>query len=126
MVETIIIDIRLAIVFGTIIPKPAAKAPFLVKGWGIRREEQALIYKIPNHKKPEKPYEKGITVSEFEKAYQEIQRTGFFTRKWFDRTLSKCSQEGGCNFTTIGGIFQLLGIATYSKRGVYTILPQKS
>lgn len=36
----------------TVIPKPDAKADFIVKGWGRRRGENALIYFIPNHNKP--------------------------------------------------------------------------
>jgi hypothetical protein len=46
---------------GTVIPKPAAKADFLVKDIGTRRGERALIYSIPNHQNPGKPYHKGIT-----------------------------------------------------------------
>jgi len=36
---------------------------------------------------------------------------------WFDQYLSKCAAEGGCNFTTIGGIFILLGEAYYAGPG---------
>lgn len=36
---------------GNIIPKPDAKADFVVKGWGIRRGEEALILSNP---KPQK------------------------------------------------------------------------
>ena len=56
----------------TVIPKPENKEDFIVKGWGNRRGEDALIYYIPNNKSPSKPYQKGITVSKFEKAYDEI------------------------------------------------------
>jgi hypothetical protein len=54
---------------GTIIPKPEAKKDFIVKGWGTRRGEPALIYLIPNHNYPDKPFQKGITISEFIEAY---------------------------------------------------------
>jgi hypothetical protein len=50
---------------GTVIPKPEATASFVVKGWGKRRGENALVYRIHNHQQPGRPYEKGITVSEF-------------------------------------------------------------
>ncbi|MFQ5862326.1 MAG: hypothetical protein ACE5IC_04295 [Candidatus Brocadiales bacterium] len=103
---------------GTVIPKPEAKANFVVKGWGKRRGENALIYKIPNHKNPNRPYQKGITESEFRQAHRQIINNGNFTREWFDQNLQPCAEEGGCNFTTIGGIFELLGIAYY-ERGVY-------
>ena len=104
---------------GTIIPKPKAKKDFIVKGIGIRRNEKALIYLIPNHKNPEKPHEKGITFSEFEKAYKNLIASGEFTHEWFNKNLSKCSQEGSCNYTTIGGLFELLKISKYSGLGIY-------
>ena len=103
------------------IPKPEAKKPFRIKGMGTRRGEEALIYTIPSHTR-ENPYEKGITVSEFEKAYRELQETGSLTRSWFNASLSACGKEGSCNFTTIGGVFQLLGMARYVERGRYDAL----
>ena len=111
--------IKAAISFGTVIPKPEAKADFVVKGWGKRRGESALIYFIPNHRDSNKPHQKGITESEFEKAFSELLSSGAFTRHWFNQFLSNCAKEGACNFTTIGGIFGLLGEAAYSGRGVY-------
>ena len=106
---------------GTIIPKPEATAAFKIKGWGERRGEPALIYWIPNHKNPNKPLAKGVTVSEFERAHAEIIATGQFTRAWFNFNLGLCAKEGGCNFTTIGGIFELLGLARYASRGTYVL-----
>ena len=115
-----IIDrIRDEIVAGMVIPKPCAKADFIIKDWGKRMKRPALVYKIPNHKDPERPYQKGITEKEFEEAYKQIEATGKLTREWFNNNLSACAKEGSCNFTSIGGIFELLGIAHYSKRGVY-------
>jgi hypothetical protein len=104
---------------GTVIPKPEAKVNFVVKGWGRRRGERALVYSIPNHRNPENPYEKGITESEFERAYEELRSSGKLTRDWFNKNLTACAKEGSCNYTTIGGIFELLGEATYSTRGLY-------
>ena len=95
---------------GTVIPKPAAKAEFTVKGWGKRNGEYALIYLIPNHRDPQKPYQKGITTGEWEQAYRRLLTTGEFTREWFDAHMLRCSIEGSCNFTTIGGIFSLLAM----------------
>lgn len=103
---------------GTVIPKPEATADFTIKGWATRRGEQALVYRIPNHKSPENILVKGVTISEFECAYAEIQSSGQFTRSWFNANLSRCAKEGGCNFTTIGGIFELLGLARHV-RGAY-------
>ena len=100
------------------IPKPAAKEPFRIKGMGRRRGEEALIYKIPSHTRT-KPYEKGVTLPELEKAFQELKETGSLTRSWFNESLPACKQEGSCNFTTIGGVFQMLGLARYAARGRY-------
>jgi hypothetical protein len=104
---------------GTVIPKPEAKDEFTVKGWAKRHGETALIYFIPNHSDPGKPYEKGITHGEFEQAYRQLLTTGEFTREWFNARMPRCSKEGACNFTTIGGIFSLFNLATYEGRGVY-------
>lgn len=117
----IVNKVRSFVLPGTVIPKPEAKGQFVVKGWGERRGETALIYSIPNHSNPLKPYHKGITESEFEKAYEVLVRRGEFTRQWFNDNLPACAQEGGCNFTTIGGIFQLLGVAKYAERGMYVL-----
>jgi len=70
MMINILENIFTNITVGTVIPKPDAKKDFIVKGWGKRRGEDALIYFIPNHKNPDKPYQKGITKSEFEESYQ--------------------------------------------------------
>ena len=104
---------------GTVIPKPAAKQPFKVKGVGTRRGEPALIYYVPNHKNPKKPNQKGINISEIETAYKQLVSNGTFTREWFRNNMPACNAEGGCNFTTIGGFFILLGEAEYIGNGEY-------
>ncbi len=119
---TIIDHIRSEVEPGMVIPKPEAKGEFRVKGWGKRRGEAALVYQIPNHKNPISPGEKGITESEFLKAHDELRRTGELTRAWFDKELADCAKEGSCNFTTLGGIFQMLGDATYAEQGRYEAL----
>jgi hypothetical protein len=98
---------------GTEIPKPEAREIFTVKGWGKRRGQKALIYYVPNNEDPRKPHEKGVNVVEWELAYRELVRSGEITGDWFSQNLPKCAAEGYCNFTTIGGIFDLLGIAKY-------------
>ena len=119
MASVIMGRIKKSISPGLVIPKPEGRADFVVKNWGIRRGEPALIYLIPNHQNPSKPYQKGITESEFDRSFAELQKCGELTRAWFDRSLHKCAKEGGCNFTTIGGIFELLGVARYANRGTY-------
>jgi hypothetical protein len=103
---------------GTVIPKPEAHGEFKVKGWGKRDGETALIYLIPNHKAFQKPYEKGITAGEWEQAHCQLLTTGELTREWFNVHMLRCAKES-CNFTTIGGILSLLGLAEYGGRGVY-------
>ena len=114
----IVDQIRMNIKPGTVIPKPETTA-HTVKGWGTRRDQDALIYRMPNHSNPSKPREKGITSSEFSAAYDQLIKTGSFTHKWFENKLKNCYMEGTCNFTTIGGVFKLLGIAKYAERGTY-------
>jgi hypothetical protein len=103
---------------GREIPKPEAKESFLIKGMGVRRGEDALIYTIPSHT-GRRPYEKGITLSEFSSAFSELNSSGELTRSWFNKNLQQCAKEGGCNFTSIGGVFEMLGLAIYAERGRY-------
>lgn len=107
---------------GTVIPKPESENNFTVKGVGMRRGEAALVYRIPTNNPIKYPrgHEKGVTFTEFYEAYTVLQETSSLTREWFDKNLPECAKEGGCNFTTIGGIFELLGIASYSGHGTYT------
>ncbi|WP_426178202.1 hypothetical protein [Massilia sp. TWR1-2-2] len=111
---------------GTTIPKPKATADFKIKGWGIRRGEPALTYWVPNHKSPGKPLVKGITVTEFTRAYDQLRENSSFTRTWFNINLDTCAKEGSCNFTTLGGIFQLLGVAHYARPGTYVLSSEQS
>jgi hypothetical protein len=71
---------------------------------------------IPNHSDSQQPHQKGITAGEWEQAYRRLLTTGEFTREWFDTNMHRCSNEGSCNFTTIGGIFSLLGLAAYEAK----------
>jgi hypothetical protein len=114
----IIAQIERTVAPGTVIPKPQARNDFLVKGWGMRRGQRALIYTIPNHKISTKPYEKGVNVSEWAQAFDRLVTAGEFSRSWFKQSMPACAKEGDCNFTTIGGVFELLGHATYD-RGAY-------
>jgi hypothetical protein len=100
---------------GTLLPG----TNYTVKGLGKRRGETALIYRVPSNIGPRRHYEKGVTQSEYERAYEQLVHTGEFSRKWFNDNLSSCAAEGPCNFIAIGKTFILLGIAD-SKRGKYT------
>ena len=104
---------------GTVIPKPEARGDYIVKGWGRRRGERALVYTIPNHKDEKSPYEKGITESEWIEAYDRLTETGQITRGCFRCAMAECNAEGSCNFTTIGGVFEPVEVASYAQRGIY-------
>jgi hypothetical protein len=104
---------------GTEIPKPAANAPFRIVRAGTRKGERALIYSIPSRTHPDRPFEKGVTESDLECAATELERSGQFTRAWFNTHLVRAAKEGGCNFTTLGGLLQLLARARYAERATY-------
>ncbi|MCG6258646.1 hypothetical protein, partial [Vibrio furnissii] len=106
---------------GLVIPKPEAKADFVIKGIGRRRGEEALIYRIPSHSEKAPFYEKGVTLSEFQLAYSHLRESGYLTRTWFNNNLSACAKEGACNFTTIGGVLCILGVAEYVSKATYQL-----
>jgi hypothetical protein len=118
-VAGILAEIESKIIPGTVIPKPQTRVEYNVKGWGLRRGERALIYTIPNHKTPTKPHEKGITVSEWVKAFKHLIDAGDLSRFWFNKSMRECAKEGACNFTTIGGVLELLGYAAPNDHGIY-------
>ena len=100
---------------GILIPKPFSELPYTIKGYGMRREEKAVVYTIPGRKNPNDTHEKGINFSEFKKAFIQLDTSGELSSNWFKINLPECKKEGNCNFTTIGGIFEILGLA-YSKK----------
>ena len=104
---------------GTRIPKPKTDETYRVKGWGMRRGERALIYFIPNRRDASKPYQKGVTVSEWRLACERLDTTGELRSSWFTSALPRRSTEDPCNFTTMGGVFVLLGLAARAGRGLY-------
>ena len=109
--KDILVAIRERVKPGTRIRKP--RSTCVVKGCGKRRGERALIYTIRG------VHEKGITESEWVAAFVQLQRAGEFTRSWFNDALVECRKEGACNFTTIGGVLELLEVATYCGSGRY-------
>jgi hypothetical protein len=113
---------------GTVIPKPEARSEIRIKGWGKRRGEKAPIYFIPkNSRNGDYPsrgeaqgsYQQGVTSGEWEQAFRQLHATGSFTHKWFVARMPRCADEGSCNFTTIGGLLSLLGLAACDRGGVY-------
>jgi hypothetical protein len=59
-----------------------------------------------------------ITAMRPSRPLEQLTNAGDFSRSWFEQSMPACAKEGGCNFTTIGGIFELLGYAVYD-RGTY-------
>jgi len=104
---------------GTVIPKPQSAREYRVVGWGQSRGEDALVYSIPTRSSGGKASTKPIKISDFQAAYDVLVKTGKFTHNWFEENLPDCAKDGNCNFTTIGGIFELLGEAQYGHRGAY-------
>ncbi len=104
---------------GTWIPKPQSAESSKFERWGLRRGERALIYSMPNHTSAGKRYEKGVNISEIRQAFDQLVDSGEFSRSWFQKHMPDCNQEGSCNYTTIGGLFELLEIAKHSGPGLY-------
>ncbi len=109
---------------GIVIPKPDTKMQ-KIKGWGHSRGERALVYTIPNKKDNTKLSSKRVKESDFRKTHDQLIKNGTFTKQWFAENLPECSKDGDCNFTTIGGIFVLLGVAEYAEPGVYRFVLSK-
>ena len=119
--STMIIDrIKTVIRSGTSIPRPRARTPCLVVGWGQSRGETALVYSIPARPGTKRRSTKRIPLSALESAYKILHANGELTRDWFNCNLADCAKDGPCNFTTIGGILQLLGEAHYSGEATYS------
>ena len=103
----------------TVIPKPRTDKEHRVLGWGVRRGERALVYTIPNRRNPSRPYTKGVTVSDWDRAYRQLMSRGTLEYSWFRSEMAECCKAGPCNFTTVGGVFVLLGLAERRGLGVY-------
>jgi hypothetical protein len=111
---------------GTLIPQPEAHAIVTIKGWANRGGLPALIYISPNRANPAHPHEDGINTVEWEQAYKQLLDTGEFTKKWYAHHMPRCSTKNRRGFSTIGGLFSLIGLAKYKSEGVYRSVVLKS
>jgi len=111
--------IRAAAKPATQIPKPQSTDIYTVVGWGQSRGEKALVYRLPTKSGTKKASEKRITESAFVAGFEVLQKSGELTREWFKRNFPALERDGGCNFTTLGGILELIGEAQYAGPGVY-------
>lgn len=118
--KMIVDEIRQNVPPGTVIPTPEG-ARHWVDGWRhsrrSNRQEDAMFYCIPS--KIGRPHKKSVTASEWEQAYRQLQSGGEFTHRWFGQSMKECARQGSCNFTAIGGIFELLGLARHAGPGIY-------
>lgn len=120
MNETPILErIKKATPPGTKIPKPESDESYVVIGWGISRGEDALVYELPMKPTSRRASQKRIPASAFRCAHEVLQATDEITRIWFATNYPELERDGSCNFTTLGGVFELLGEAVYAGRGVY-------
>ena len=110
-----IIEYVKAIPKGTQIPKPESDEIYTVVGLGKSRGEPALVYQIPGKSKSTKR----VPLSAFKWADEQLVTTGKLVHSDFTDAFPKVDNDGGCNFTTLGGVFVLMGDAFYETRSVY-------
>ena len=111
--------IKKVAVAGTVIPKPMSSQGYVVVGWGISRGEEALVYRIPTKTGAGKASTKRVPSSVFEAADAVLAATGEITHSWFATAFPQVHADGACNFTTLGGVFELLGEVVYAEPGRY-------
>lgn len=58
---------------------------------------------------------KKVPYEVFDQSYHQLQTSGELSREWFNNQFPKIAKEAPCSFTTIGGLFQHFGLATYQK-----------
>jgi hypothetical protein len=101
------------------IPKPDKSKPYVVVGLGTKNGKPALEYMIPPKCPDAKPNKKKILRDEWEHACEHIERDGVYTRQtWAERFPTQAS-SCPCNFTTIGGLLEVAGLARRNALGSY-------
>ena len=103
-----------------IVPKPQSTETYRLVRIGKSRGARALIYELPKRPESKRVSTKRIPLSVFEECANQLSGTGSLTRTWFIDHYPKLESDGTCNFTTVGGVLQLLGLALYSRPGEYT------
>jgi len=95
---------------GTPIPKVDSTREYKIKQWSYRDGEERLSYTVAN---------KSIPVFWIRGCFEELRSTGELRTAWFRERFYHGKDLGGCNFTTIGGLFVLIGIAERAGAGFY-------
>ena len=95
---------------GAAIPKPRSGRPYRVKGWFVRDGEEWLAYSVAD---------KSIPVEWIRQSFAQLVTTGELRTRWFRSTFYEGRDRGGCNFTTVGGLFCKVNLAEYAGPGLY-------
>lgn len=101
------------------IPKPLSSATYLLVRMGESRGERAVVYQLPVRPGSKRASTKRIPFSAIETSARQLLAAGLLTRRWFASRFPKLEADGTCNFTTVGGILELLGYARYAGQGEY-------
>lgn len=67
----------------------------------LKIDTDGILYSIGQNGNSKK-----VTFEEFQAAFDEIDRNGCITRKWYNVAFPKKAKTSSCNFTTIGGLLQ--------------------
>ena len=104
---------------GTIIQKPKSKKKYHFLGCGVSRGEESFVYELPTNPNTKRSSKKRIPCSAFNEAYKILLKNGEITKTWFASAFPKVNADGGCNFTTLGGVFQIIKLAEWINAGTY-------
>jgi hypothetical protein len=105
------------IAVGTKIPKPRSTGEFVFKGECEVDGERGIRYSIPSKTKSASAQTKRLSASQLESAYRELRTSGEISKSWWTENVASSSSEGGCNFTTFGGLLILLKEAERAPNG---------
>lgn len=99
----------------TVIPKPYTNTRILkiavAKIHGEKKD--SFYYSIGSSNKKAVPFDTLYA------AYRRLTETGILLRAWYNETFPAEAEDYPCNFTTIGGVFVVLGFAEHMGNGVY-------
>ena len=100
----------------TPIPKTEDRYTYILKvsvGEIYGEKKDSFYYPVGSSK------EKAVPFDTLYAAYQRLIGTGIFSRAWYKETFPAEERSRPCNFTTIGGVFVVLGFAEHMGNGVY-------
>ncbi len=102
-----------------IVPKPQSTETYRLVRIGKSRGARALVYELPKRPESKRVSTKRIPLPVIEECAHRLFCTGSIKRTWFAEHYPQLESDGTCNFTTVGGVLQLLGLARYSGLGEY-------